>query len=455
MLAVLLAGAVVVGAGELTGVIDLSPQARGSLTATVDGDASLESPPGGSSDEGGPSARAETVLRFTVPSPPKGYVVSNARVILRLDAAARARLRAAQGGGAAGRTVRFEARTSSGSYAGQVTFDAGQRDVTLDVTDAVPAGGDVQLSVVVPVAVEPVRGAKHRPQLTLRYQRSKNGSRAARPQSKPAAPKAAGTATGVRIGMSAPRGQWEARLAQTGPVQARRIFGQLGSPSSTVKLARSEVAAGRMPILSFKVPGNDWKGVASGKYDRQLRDLTSQLAALGGPVFVTLHHEPSGDGTPASYAAMMRHALPILGAPASVDAGPIVNGYWWSKGPQGLTDAEIAQWLPADVLKVSETVAADTYQGGTAANPGEDAGVKIRGLSAWATRVGVTSLGIGEYNGLNAAAVKAAGDAILADPRFSFATIFNSDVNNRAAVSWTLTGARLQAFRDTLARAAG
>jgi hypothetical protein len=217
-----------------------------------------------------------------------------------------------------------------------------------------------------------------------------------------------------------------------------------------VKLARAEVAAGRMPILSFKVPDNDWAGVAAGRYDGQLRSLTDDLAALGGHVFVTLHHEPSGDGSATSYAAMMRHALPILGAPASVDAGPIVNGFWWSKGAQGLSDAEIAQWLPADVLRVSETVAADTYQGGTAAKPGEDAGVKIRGFSAWATRVGVKSLGIGEYNGLNAAAIKAAGDAILADPRYSFAAIFNSDVNNLPGVSWTLAGDRVAAFKATV-----
>jgi hypothetical protein len=256
--------------------------------------------------------------------------------------------------------------------------------------------------------------------------------------------------------MSAPAGEWSARLAETGGVDARRIFGDLSSPASALKLATSEVAAGRMPILSFKVPNNDWSGVAAGKYDAQLRDLTSKLAAIKGQLFVTLHHEPSGNGTPSNYAAMLKHALPILGAPATVNAGPIVNGFWWSNGGQGMTDAEIAQWLPTSVLKVSEIVASDTYQGGTTSNPGENAGVKIANMSKWAARVGVTKLGIGEYNGLNAASITAAGNAVLADPRFRFAAVFNSNENNRAGVDWQLTGDRLTAFKATvkLSRAA-
>ncbi len=260
-------------------------------------------------------------------------------------------------------------------------------------------------------------------------------------------------ASTVRMGMSAPRAEWAERLAEVGDVRARRVFGDLASADAAVGLARAEVAAGRMPVLSFKVPGDDWAGAGAGRYDTALRALTARLAALPGKVFVTLHHEPTGDGRPADYAAMQRHALPILGAPGNVDAGVVVNGFWWSNGRQGYTDAQIAAWLPAGVLRVAEVVAADTYQGGTAGSPGEDAGVKIRNLSAWATRAGVPRLGIGEYNGVDAASVRAAGAAVLADRRFSFACVFNSDVNNRDGISWVLTGSRLSAFRATLAEA--
>ncbi len=258
---------------------------------------------------------------------------------------------------------------------------------------------------------------------------------------------------GVRIGMATPVSEWSGSLAATGGVDSRRIFDDLGSPDSGVKLATSEVAAGRMPILSFKVPGNDWAGAGSGAYDAQLRALATRLDAINGQVFVTLHHEPTGDGTPAAYAAMMRRALPILGAPSNVDAGPIVNGFWFSKTNMGYTDAEINAWLPANVLSVSEVVASDTYQGGDASAPGENAGVKIRGMSAWASRVGVTRLGIGEYNGVDAASITAAGDAILADRRFVFAAIYNSSVNNREGIDWKLSGDRLTAFKATVAKA--
>ena len=264
---------------------------------------------------------------------------------------------------------------------------------------------------------------------------------------------AAPTQRPVKIGMSAPRTEWSARLGEVGGVDARRIFGALASPDGALKLAAAEVAAGRMPVLSFKVPRNDWAGAAAGKYDAALKDLTARLDRLPGRVFVTLHHEPTGDGTPASYAAMQRHVLPILGSPGNVDAGVIVNGFWWSAGAQGLTDAEIAAWLPASVLRAAEVVAADTYQGGTTARPGEHAGVKISRMSAWATRKGVDRLGIGEFNGLDAASVRAATNAVLDDPRFSFACVFNSNVNNRDGISWVLTGGRLTAFRSAVREA--
>lgn len=257
----------------------------------------------------------------------------------------------------------------------------------------------------------------------------------------------------TRIGMSTPRPEWQARLAETDGVDARRIFADLGSPDGALVLAQSEVAAGRLPILSFKIPNNDWAGAANGRYDSALRGVDSRLAALPGRVFVTVHHEPAQDGTPAAYAAMQRHVLPLLSPPANVDAGLIGNGFWWSAQGMGLTDAQIAEWFPADVLTKAEVVASDTYQGGTTAAPGENAAVKIRRMSQWATRVGVSRLGIGEYNGLTAYAIKAAGDAVLADPRFVFASCFNSSVNNRPGVDWALSGDRLTAFTNTVAAA--
>jgi hypothetical protein len=259
----------------------------------------------------------------------------------------------------------------------------------------------------------------------------------------------------VKIGMGAtPLSTWDQRLSETGPVDARRIFGTLGSSGSvdsTIALAASEVAAGRMPILSYKLPDTDWRGAAAGTYDTQLRDIATRLAALPGKVFITLHHEPQSDGTPADYAAMQLHVLPILAPPRNVLAGVIVNGFWFSARSYGRSDAEIAEWLPPKVLALAEVVAADTYDDGTLESPGEPASTKILRLSAWATRVGVRRLGIGEYGSLDADSVTAAGDAILADRRFVFGCVYNSNVNSR--FNWVLSGARLAAFKATLAKA--
>lgn len=257
----------------------------------------------------------------------------------------------------------------------------------------------------------------------------------------------------VAFGMAAPVDQWGTRLSEVGDIEARRVFGQLASPDRALQIARDELAAGRMPVISFKVPETDWAGAGAGRYDELLRYVTRELAAPGGRVFVTLHHEPAGDGTPDDYASMMRHALPILGAAANVDAGPILNGFWWSSTGQGLSDAEIARWLPADVLAESEVVAADTYQTVFGERTVELADTKILNFSAWARRVGVERLGIAEYNGSSAGALAAAGRAVLADPRMQFALVYNSNLEGPPGRQLVLSGPRLEAFRQTLALA--
>lgn len=255
------------------------------------------------------------------------------------------------------------------------------------------------------------------------------------------------------IGMAAPVKTWNARLAELPDIRARRLYANLTTIDSIIDITRQEIAAGRLPILSLKLPKNDWAGAAKGSYDAQLHHIATRLAALPGRSVIAVHHEPAGDGTPEHFAAMQARVLPILGAPKNVDSAVIMNGFWWTAGPKGKSDAEIATWLPANVIAKAEIVAADTYEGGQLDHRGEGADVKIRRFAAWGGRIDAKRLGIAEYNGLTPASLTAASDAILADPRFEFGIVFNSNVNNRDGVHWHLDGERLEVFRATVAKA--
>jgi hypothetical protein len=235
-------------------------------------------------------------------------------------------------------------------------------------------------------------------------------------------------------------------VAEVGPgLEARRLFYNLGD---TLTLAQTAVKDGLYPILSFKIPGNDWAGVAAGKYDAQLATLKSRLVALNARVFVTLHHEPAGDGTAANYAAMLTRALPRLNTPL-VDVGAIGNGWWWSSKAQGYTDAEIAQYITPSVIKVSEIIAADTYQGGSPTAPGEGGSVKMANMLTWAARNNVKALGIGEFNAYTATEITAAMKVLGSSPVFKFGAVWNSECSGCIAVE-PLSGDRLTAFKTAL-----
>jgi hypothetical protein len=261
-----------------------------------------------------------------------------------------------------------------------------------------------------------------------------------------AAPAAASAAAPkkAKLGMSAPAGSWAQRVKEVGSgLQARRIF--LGSFTASLNLPTKACRAGMYPVISFKTGSYTWGQVAAGKADANLRSLARRLAALPCNVFVAVHHEPAKDGTPRAWSRMQAHALPILGKHKGVKVGVIANGWWWSRAHHRLTKAQIAKWIPRSVIRVSDVIAADTYQSSV---NGEEASVKMKRMAHWARNVGgVKRLGIGEFNSPTAIGITHAVGRLAAEPLFAWGCVWNTNLG----FARVLTGARLTAFRKALA----
>jgi hypothetical protein len=248
----------------------------------------------------------------------------------------------------------------------------------------------------------------------------------------------------AKLGMSAPASTWDQRVKEVGPgLEARRIF--LTSFTAGLSLPTKACNAGLYPVISFKPGSYSWSQVAAGKADSDLKALATKLAALPCDVFVAVAHEPYGDGAPADWAKMQAHALPILGVDPGVKVGVIANGWFWSSMKKGLSDAEIAAYIPRSVIDVSDVIAGDTYQSSAT---GETAGNKMKNMGAWARRVGgVKALGVGEFNAPTASGITDATNALATDPMFAWGCLWNA--NQTPAT--VLTGDRLTAFRQALA----
>lgn len=80
------------------------------------------------------------------------------------------------------------------------------------------------------------------------------------------------------------------------------------------------VARGRTPLLSIwprRLDGSvvHWAAIASGEVDADIRRQAAGIAALGVPVYLTLHHEADiaqGWGTPAEFRAAWRHYVQVV-----------------------------------------------------------------------------------------------------------------------------------------------
>lgn len=90
-----------------------------------------------------------------------------------------------------------------------------------------------------------------------------------------------------------------------------RTYFSAGQIDHAARTARRDLAAGRLPWISFKVPYS-WAGMARGRGDGWARNLARKLARVHGPVWLAFHHEPEGDGNEQDWKRMQRHLAPII-----------------------------------------------------------------------------------------------------------------------------------------------
>lgn len=141
-----------------------------------------------------------------------------------------------------------------------------------------------------------------------------------------AAPDAVGT-TGFRLGAHVDRGSApDAAAAVAGfedalgrRLDVHRWYSRWDDAQPAGPVVDS-VARGRTPLLSVWPKRQDgsvvpWSAIASGEVDADIRRQAAGVAALGVPVYLTLHHEADiaqGWGTPAEFRAAWRRYVQVF-----------------------------------------------------------------------------------------------------------------------------------------------
>ncbi|MEO9326231.1 carbohydrate binding domain-containing protein [Nocardioides sp. C4-1] len=107
----------------------------------------------------------------------------------------------------------------------------------------------------------------------------------------------------------------------------RRTFWTGTQVDKAVSVAAGDVARGRLPWISFKLP-HSWESMSAGAGDAWARDLATKLARIDGPVWVAFHHEPEGDGDIQAWRTMQERLAPIVRSTAPNVAYTVVLTGW-------------------------------------------------------------------------------------------------------------------------------
>lgn len=157
-----------------------------------------------------------------------------------------------------------------------------------------------------------------------------------------------GALFGATYGSNSDPAAFEQQVGQR--LGVRRTFWAPNQVDLAVRTARSDLAAGRLPWISFKLPYG-WPNMALGKGDAWAKDLATKLAQVPGPVWVAFHHEPEGDGDMRDWVKIQERLSPIVRDTApNVAYTVIYTGYYQLYGPEKYSLASVWPNAKIDVV---------------------------------------------------------------------------------------------------------
>jgi hypothetical protein len=130
---------------------------------------------------------------------------------------------------------------------------------------------------------------------------------------------------GAAVGSNTDPAAFESQVGQRLGVH-RTYFGPTNT-AAALRTARYDLATGRLPWISFKLPYS-WDKMAAGAGDAWVKDLSTQLSQLPGPVWVAFYHEPEGKGPIADWKKMQERLGPIVRSTAPNVAFTVVLTGW-------------------------------------------------------------------------------------------------------------------------------
>lgn len=266
-----------------------------------------------------------------------------------------------------------------------------------------------------------------------------------------------GAYLGASVGLNADPKRFEQNVG--GRLAIRRTFFRGHQVSGAVATARSDLALGRVPWISFKFP-HSWAAMARGDGDAWARDIAKRLGELDGPVWIAFHHEPEKDGNIAQWRRTQERLAPIVRSTApNVAYTVIVMGFHQVTGGSlnsGQAPYGFANLWPATKIDV---LGIDPYNyhgvpGRSAAEPADLTKQYFEPVGRWAERRnvawGVAETGFTETSfAVERSWIQNTYDGLRANGGIAM-SYFNSAPSN-ASGDWVLdTQPRLDAYRRVL-----